>query len=115
MPAQPPGERPQNEESSVRATLRAYEQGFSALDAAAVQRVFPGVDARALGQGFNQMRAQRVQVVVGQISVAGSTATVTAEVRSHFEPKAGRATDATVNATFRLQKVAGAWVIVERR
>jgi ketosteroid isomerase-like protein len=115
-PPQPtPADRGPNDEAAIRATLRAYAQAFSALDVAAVQKVFPGVDARGLAQSFAQMRQQRVEIVVNQISVSGSTATVTSEVQSHFEPKAGRATDTTVNATFRLQKAGGGWIIAARR
>jgi hypothetical protein len=47
--------------------------------------------------------------------VSGATATVTCQVRQHFEPKAGRASDSTVTATFSLQKSDGNWVILQRR
>ena len=60
------------------------------------------------------MGSQRIQIVSEQISVTGTTATVTCQVRQHFEPKAGRAIDSVVNATFRLQKTGTGWVIVER-
>jgi hypothetical protein len=36
-------------------------------------------------------------------------------VRNHFEPKAGRASDSVISATFTLQKSGAGWVIVQRR
>jgi ketosteroid isomerase-like protein len=103
------------EEAAVAAVLRAYEEAYSTLDIDAVIKVYPRVAAAPLAQGFAQMKAQRVQILVDQLSVSGTTATVTCQVRQRFEPKAGRANEATVNATFRLQKSGGVWVIVDRR
>ena len=97
------------------AALRAYEEAYSTLDIDAVIAVFPSVAAAPLAQGFAQMKAQRVQILVEQLSVSGTTATVMCQVRQRFEPKAGRANETTVNATFRLQKSNGVWVIVDRR
>jgi tetratricopeptide (TPR) repeat protein len=111
----PPVAPAANDENLIRAVLQAYAQAYSALDVDAVRRVYPAVDAAALTQNFGQMRTQRIQIVNEQVAVTGTTATVTCQVRNHFEPKAGRVSDPVVNATFRLQKTGGNWVIVQRR
>jgi hypothetical protein len=122
VPAPPPQTAPRPpaapgpaDESLIRSTLQNYVQAYSDLDAGAVKRTFPGIDAPALSQAFAQMRAQRIQIEREQVVVSGTTATVTCQVRQHFEPKAGRVSDSVVTATFALQKTAGGWVIVQRR
>jgi eukaryotic-like serine/threonine-protein kinase len=117
--APPPARRPvapaANEENLIRSTLQTYVQAYSTLDAGMVKRVFPAVDATALAQAFAQMRSQHIEIEREQIAVAATTATVTCQVRQHFEPKAGRVNDSVVTATFALQKTGAGWVIVQRR
>ena len=111
----PPVAQSANDESLIRSTLQAYAQALSALDPAAVLRVYPSLDGTALTRNFEQMRSQRIQIENAQISMTGTTtATVTCQVRNHFEPKAGRASDSIGPATFRLQKTGAGWVIVQR-
>src|SRR5262249_54904165 len=57
-PSQPAPARPVpvNEEPGIRATLRAFEQAYSARSADAVKRLFPSVNAKGIEQGFSQMK-----------------------------------------------------------
>jgi hypothetical protein len=93
-----------DEEAAIASALRAYEHAYSTLDIDGVIAVFPSVNVALLAQGFTQMKAQRVQILGARFLVSGNTATVTCQVRQRFEPKAGRPSETTVNATFRLQK-----------
>jgi hypothetical protein len=104
-----------SDEAAIRATLHAYEAAYSTLDADAVVRVYPSVNAAALRRSFRDLNGQSVQIEPGQIAVNGSTATVSARVRQSFTPKAGSGRSDVVNSTFRLQKVNGGWLSVERR
>jgi SnoaL-like domain len=106
---------PVSEESLIRSTLQSYVRAYTKLDVDAVKRTFPSVDAAALSQAFAQMRAQRIEIEVAQISTSGATATARCQMRQHFEPKAGRVNDSVVNASFTLQKTPAGWVIVQRR
>jgi ketosteroid isomerase-like protein len=113
-PSRPPVQTP-NDESLIRSTLQAYVQAYTNLDVNAVKRTYPAVDAAALSQAFDQMRSQRIDIEVAQVTASGNTATARCQVRQHFEPKAGRVNDSVVTATFSLQKTPAGWVILQRR
>ncbi|MFN8058676.1 MAG: nuclear transport factor 2 family protein, partial [Vicinamibacterales bacterium] len=106
---------PRSDEDLVRATLTAYERAYAMLDAAAVKRVFPNADATQLTRDFGSLSAQQLHIDNPQVTVTGTTATVTAHLRQSGLPKDGMGWDSASEATFRLQKNGDRWVIVERR
>jgi serine/threonine-protein kinase len=113
----PPSSAPSTavEEEAIRATLRAYERAFNELDAAAVKRVYPNVDANALASAFAQLRTQAVAIRSERIRVTGNTALVTCTIVQSFTPKVGSGRETSVSAEFQLNKSAGGWVITSRK
>ena len=121
-PAPPPATEPTapaqpgSDEASIGATLREYAAAQESLSAEAVLRVQPGLDAEALARSFRQLRSQKVEISeVELISNDGVTAVVRCQVRHDFTPKVGERRAQVGNGVFRLQKIGGRWVIVERR
>jgi hypothetical protein len=114
-PAPPPAAPAVNDEELIRAVLRSYAAAYASLDVAAVQRVYPSVNAASLRRSFAEYRSFEVQISQEQISVNGSEATVTCRVRQSFVPKVGSGRSDTLTATFELRKVGTQWVIASRR
>ena len=104
-----------NDEEFIRATLRAYAAAYSSLDVAAVQRVFPSINAAAIARSFADLRSQVVQIDQEQVTVSGGEATVRCRVQQSFVPKAGSGRKDTLSATFQLRKVGNQWLIASRR
>jgi hypothetical protein len=103
------------DETAIRAVLRGYEQGYGALSAQEIKRVYPDINADVLADNFKGMRALSVEIIDPRISIAGATATVVCQVRQRYTPYVGSRGQSTVNSTFRLVKKGNAWVIVDRR
>jgi len=95
--------------------LVAYATAFSSLDPAAVKRVYPGLDEQQLRRSFSDLRSQRMQVQIANITIKGSAATVSGTVETVVTPQVGRQQRDSRPAQFRLEKANGTWVIVERR
>ena len=114
-PPSAPKPAPIDEEAAVRATLRAYERAYSSLDAQAVKRIFPNVNADALGRAFAQLREQSVVIRNERVKVTGTTATVSGTVTQSFTPRVGSRGQTSVDAQFQLQKTEAGWIITERR
>lgn len=85
------------------------------MDAAAVNRIYPSIDQGRLERAFRDLAAQEFRVQPETISITGTTATVTARVQQSITPRAGSGRQDTVASEFRLQKIDGRWVILERR
>ena len=100
---------------AIRATLRAYEAAYRALDANAVRSVYPSVNVGALENSFRLAQSQQVQILNEQISVEGTTATVRGRWRQTFTPKRGSGRTDETGLTLRLQQAGDRWIIVERR
>ena len=103
-----PDERPR-----VRAALARYEAGYSALNVAAVQAVWPAVDARSLSRAFDGLASQRFSL--GQCSMAIETASATATCNgtASWTPKIGGGVSSEGRRwTFDLRRVDGGWQIV---
>ena len=114
--APPQGPRPgASEQTLILAVLREYAAAYEKLDADAVVRVFPSVNAGALSKSFSALKSQRVEVSNERVQVDGATAVVRCRVLQTFDPRIGDGRTFTVNAEFRLQKSGNRWVIVERR
>jgi hypothetical protein len=80
-----------------------------------VRRIYPAVPEAALARSFKELSAQEVRIEVGQISVSGVSAVVQGRVRQSFTPRVGSGRTEVRQSVFRLEKVAGRWVIVERK
>ena len=103
-----PDERPR-----VRAALARYEAGYSALNVAAVQAVWPAVDARSLSRAFDGLASQRF--TLGQCSMAIETASATATCNgtASWTPKIGGGVSSEGRRwIFDLRRVDGGWQIV---
>ena len=102
-------------EQAINALLTAYVDAYSRLDASAVQRAFPGVNAASLQRDFTRMKSQRVQLVGEQIQINGTTATVSGTWQAVFELKAGGPQRSAPRVVLTLQRSGDGWVIVDRR
>ena len=102
-----------NEPPRVRAVLARYEAGFSALNVAAVQGVWPAVDARSLSRAFDGLQSQRF--TLGQCSMAIETASATATCNgtASWTPKIGGGVRSEHRRwVFELRKVDADWQIL---
>ncbi|MGE5361511.1 MAG: hypothetical protein ACM3NQ_21045 [Bacteroidales bacterium] len=102
-----------DERRGVAATLAAYQQGYGARDAAAVQRVWPGVDAQQLRSAFAQLESQRLAFSGCSIDVRGLHASATCSGTATYVPKVGSGEPVKVQRTwqFALQKFGDGWLI----
>ena len=114
-PSQPPPPPQPSDRDLITTTLNAYAAAYGRLDVAAVSRLHPSIDRQRLADNFGQMRTQSVRINIGQVSINGTTATVSGTVITRAEPKAGRAQESNVATEFQLQKQNSGWVIVQRR
>ena len=93
-----------------------YAGGHSNLDAAAIKRVYPGIDEERLQRGFGVYRSQQVQVRVEQIQMTGpTTADVTTLQTTTASMQVGGTHRDTRRITFRLERRDGSWIILEHR
>jgi hypothetical protein len=106
---------PASEEPAIRATLQAYVDAYSRLEASSVRRVFPQVNEQALIQAFSEYRSQQVQLQVDRIDVSGTSATAFCAWIASVVPRIGSPQRGTARVTLHLQKIGGAWVIVQRQ
>ena len=103
-----PDERPR-----VRAALARYEAGYSALNVAAVQAVWPGVDARSLSRAFDGLASQRFSLGQCSMAIESASATATCNGTASFTPKIGGGVHSEGRRwTFDLRRVDGGWQIV---
>jgi tetratricopeptide (TPR) repeat protein len=111
-----PAPNPSTEEAAIRALLQAYAGAYSARQADAVARLFPGVDERALKQSFSAAKSMQVLIRDERfLSVTSTEATVSCTWDTVFVGPVGSAQRQTQKITLRLQKSGGAWIIVDRR
>ena len=114
-PASPPSEPPQ--ESVVRSVLSRYASAYSALDADAAQRVWPGVNRAALSRAFDSLASQQISLGDCRIDVAASNARARCAGSATWSPKVGGGSTRTEarNWTFELAREASGWQIVSAR
>jgi hypothetical protein len=101
------------EESAVRQTLQRYRDAYQSMSAAAVQAVYPRIDARKLQDVFKLYTSLRQDLEIDRVEVApdGQTATVTGTVITAPVVKTGRAAPQRSKALFRLKKNGDIWLI----
>jgi hypothetical protein len=101
----------------VRTVLTRYASAYSALDADAAQRVWPGVNRAALARAFESLASQRVSLGECRIHVAAASAQAQCAGSATWSPKVGSSASRTEarNWTFELARAGAAWQIVSAR
>jgi hypothetical protein len=105
------------QEALVRTVLTRYASAYSALDADAAQRVWPGVNRAALARAFESLASQRVSLGECRIHVAAASAQAQCAGSATWSPKVGSSASRTEarNWTFELARAGAAWQIVSAR
>jgi len=84
-----PVRRAEADATAVRGVLEGYASAYSALDAEATQRLWPGVDLRGLRRAFEQLSAQTVQFDRCDVNPAGDAAQAECVGRTTWIPRVG--------------------------
>lgn len=101
----------------MRSVLTSYASAYSALDADAAQRVWPGVNRSALARAFDSLASQHVDLGTCRIDVTGASATATCNGTATWSPKiggGGRRSEAR-HWSFELARGGSGWEIVSAR
>ena len=97
---------------AVRETLERYVAALESLDADAVKKVQPSIDADGLRRAFTEMRSLDVELdEVRVLSADATTARVSCRVTQTLTPKAGSRQKSTVTRVLRLRRHDTGWVI----
>jgi hypothetical protein len=116
-PASLSGETGDGQAALVRNTLDRYAAAYSALDAAAAQRIWPGVNRAALNHAFDTLASQRLSLDDCRVDVAGAAARATCAGSATWAPKVGPGgvrTDPR-HWDFELARTGAGWQIVKAR
>lgn len=105
------------QEAAVRTVLNRYASAYSALDADAAGRVWPGVNRAALSRAFDNLASQQISLGDCRIDVAGSSARANCTGSATWSPKVG---DGGTHRearrwTFELARAGDSWQIVSAR
>ena len=105
-----------NEQQAIERMLNQYAAAFGRKDIPTISRLHPSIGETALG-AIRRSKSFTVDISNIQTSVApnGTTATVTATVKTENRPEAGATQKSTVSTQFQLEKHAGGWIIAGRR
>ena len=101
----------------MRTVLNRYAAAYSALDADAAQRVWPGVNRTALARAFDGLASQQISLGDCRIGVAGASATASCSGSATWSPKIGGGGPQSEprSWSFELARAAGGWQIVSAR
>ncbi len=105
-------------EMLIENVVQRYALAYSALDAGAVVRVFPGENLTGLQSAFRRLKSQAIDPrnVAVTLDPAGDTATVTLMWVAQAAPKIGSTIRAERPTTLRMVRNGdGSWSIAERR
>ena len=105
---------PLSDRLQIENVLQQYQAAYRQLDAAAVRSLWPSITVSAFNQltkNFAQYRSGDLQLEAPAISIDGANAQATSAATVSFVPEVGKPVNQRIVATFRLRKVAGAWVI----
>lgn len=105
-------------EMLIESVVQRYALAYSALDAAAVVRVFPSESVSVLEAAFGRLKSQSIDPrnVAVTLDPAGDTATVTLTWAARAAPKIGSTIRAERLTTLRMVRNGdGSWTIAERR
>jgi hypothetical protein len=99
-------------EGDARELLTRYSAALESLDANAVKKLQPSIDADNLKKAFREMRALGVTIdAIKVLSVDGALARVSCRVTQTLTPKAGSKQTTAVTRVLRLRRQASGWVI----
>jgi hypothetical protein len=106
---------PAVEEAAVGEALERYVDAYNRLDAAAADRVWPGVDERALARAFANLESQGLAFESCSLELNGAVATAVCRGQARYVPKVGDRAPISQSRTwrFRLRQTASGWEIVE--
>jgi hypothetical protein len=102
-----------DDEADVRAALSRYQAAYEHLDAAAVKRVWPGVDQRALSKAFANLESQSFEFGECRTAVTSGTAVAHCSGSATYVGRFGSRNSQTQNRqwTFKLRKEGSAWEV----
>lgn len=99
-------------EPALRETLERYVSALESLDADAVKKVQPSIDADGLKRAFGEMRSLDVEIdSIRVLSSDRTSARVSCRVTQTLTPKAGSRQKSTVTRVLRLRRQDAGWVI----
>ena len=97
---------------AVRDALLQYARALESLDADAVKKVQPSIDAEGLKRAFREMRSLDVDIDnIRLLSSDAGSARVSCRVAQTLTPKVGSRQTTTVTRVLRLQRQDGVWII----
>ena len=111
---QPPAHPAPSDQDRIRETMRAYQEALSKLDVGLYARVYPalaGDGRRQVGNAWEALRSQEVEIDIHQIELKGSRATVRFFQRVTAVPRVGTEQRDARERSFELEKRGDAWVI----
>ena len=102
------------ERDRINALVAAYEAAYESLDADALARIWPSVDASALQGAFDNLTSVTLMVIPqSEVAIQGDSAEVTYKVQTDAVTRFGKKPPITENnRLFRFQKTGDAWTIV---
>ena len=99
-------------DADVRELLQQYSTALETLDATAVKKLQPSIDADNLKKAFREMRELDVTIDnVKVLSVDGPLARISCRVTQTLTPKAGSKQTTAVTRVLRLRRQPIGWVI----
>ena len=102
-----------DEVPAIRNVIARYQQAYQNLDAAAVKRIWPSVDERALARAFGGLQSQTMTLSPCEIDVTGTGARASCRGAAGFTGRVGNRNSPAQAREWRftLRKAAGAWQI----
>ena len=97
--------------NAVDTVVRRYRMAFNALDASALESVWPSADTRALRRTFSQISSQELVFDQCATEIKSQSAVVTCSGRATWAPRNSARRVEARRWTFALQKEALGWVI----
>jgi hypothetical protein len=99
--------------SAIQRALGQYQSAYSQLDVAAVRRLWPTVDGKALAKAFDQVRQENLTFDSCDVGVYGRTAVASCAGTTQYVPKVGSKSTRVERQQWRisLSQATDAWVI----
>jgi hypothetical protein len=108
-----PGAEIPDDEEAVRRAIRSYEQAYERVDAAAIAKLWPTVDQRALSRAFDTVTSQGIGLESCAIALNGEQATAQCRGRHKFVGKANNSVTIASEQQwlFKMRRAGGEWRI----